>query len=231
MAPSKKDLFLDYRLQIQACSRCPYAKSRNNPIIGSGEYRSPILVVGEAPRQRDDAEGEVYSGRAGKKLTRMLQSAELDINKVYRTYLIHCYGGREPSFGQFSAFKRCQPHNVALIKLMRPIAVVVSGYKAFKWLILRWTREVVDEHGFFRWVGKSIRLKEVWGETKFFIIQSPAALSKKRDPELEAKSIDLLAQMKDYVVSHQRGEPIALEMTDLKRRPHTRSEQQTFGWS
>jgi len=160
----------------------------------------------------------------------MLAAAELDVKKVYRTSLIRCYPGREPQFGEFSAFKRCQDYTVSMIKIMRPIAVVICGYKTFKWLILKWTREVVDEHNFYKWVGRTVRLKEVWGDLKFFVIESPAVLSTARNSEMERKSIDLLGEMKSYVVSQQRKEPIALEMTDLKRRPHTRSEQQTFGW-
>lgn len=231
MAQSKKEKFLDYRLRVQACTKCPYSSSRNNPIQGDGEYRSPILIIGDIPRQRDDSDGEVYAGRAGKKLHRMFSDATMDLDKTFRTMLVRCYPGREPKFGEFSAFKRCQSHTVSLMKLMKPTAVVICGYKAFKWMILRWTREVVDEQGFFRWIGKTVRLKEVWGDTKFFIIQSPAELSKKRDPEAQAKSVEVLLEMKQFVVSQQKGEPIALEMVDFKRRPHTRSEQQTFGWA
>lgn len=229
--PSKKEMFLDFRLHVSACSRCPYGKVRDNPITGSGEYRSPILVIGPAPRKRDDEEGEVFTGRAGKKLESIFQRAELDINKVFRTYAIRCYAGRDPNYGEFAAFKRCQGHTKSLINLMRPTAIVICGFKAFKWILLRWTSEVVDDRAFFRWIGQTVRLKEVWGDTKFFIIANPAALSKKRDPEAESKSVELIKEMKRYVVSHQKGEPIALEMTDLKRRPHTRNQQQTFGWS
>ena len=228
---SKKELLLDFRLRIQACSRCPYAKSRENPIDGSGEYRSPILVIGPMPRKRDDVEAEVFTGRAHKKLDQMFQRAELDINKTYRTYAIRCYPGRDPSYGEFAAFRRCQQHTTALMKLMRPKAVVICGYKVFKWMLLRWTSEVVDERSFFRWIGQAVRLREVWGDTKFFIVANPAVLSKKKDQEAEAKSVELFKQMKAYVVSVQNGEPVPLEMLDLKRRPHTREQQQTFGWT
>jgi len=227
----KKGLYLDLRLQIQACTRCPFSSTRDNPITGNGEYRSPILILGPSPRKRDDEEDEVFSGRAGQKLERMLQSAELDITKVYRSYLIRCFSGRDPQFGEVPAFNRCQPHTTALIKLMQPAAIVVCGLKALKWLILRWTSEVVDEHSFYKWVGKAVRLKEVWGDTKFFIIENPAALSKKRDPEAEAKSIEGLVGMKAYVISHQKGEPLPLEMVDLIRRARTKSQQTTFGWT
>jgi uracil-DNA glycosylase family 4 len=227
---SKKELFLDFRLHISACSRCPFGKVRDNPITGDGEYRSPILVIGPSPRKRDDEEGCVFSGRAGQKLEKMFNKAELDLSKTFRTYAIRCYGGRDPSYGEFAAFKRCQAHTTSLIKLMRPSAVVICGFKAFKWILLRWTSEVVDDRSFFKWIGQTVRLKEVWGDIKFFVIANPATLAKKRDPEAESKSIDTIAEMKRYVVSHQKGEPVALEMTDLSRRPHTRSQQQTFGW-
>jgi len=231
MSGTKRERLLDVKLRIQACVSCPYAKTRDQPLFANGEYRSPILIVSDKPSKRDDEAGEVFAGRSGKKLARMLESAELDINKVYRTSLVRCFSGREPRFGEFSAFKRCQDYTVTMIKIMRPTAVVICGYKAFKWLIIMWTREVVDEHNFYKWVGKTVRLKEVWGEQKFFIIESPAVLSTTRNSEMEKKSIDLLAEMKTYVIAHQKGEPIALDMVDLKRRPHTRSQQQTFGWS
>jgi DNA polymerase len=231
MPRPKRERLLDLRLQIQACFRCPYARTREQPLIGDGEYRSPILLIGDKPRKRDDTDAEVFAGRAGKKLEKMLTAAELDVGKVYRTYLIRCFPGREPQFGEFSAFKRCQSHTIDMLKIMRPLAVVICGYKAFKWLILKWTREVVDEHTFYKWVGRTVRLKEVWGDLKFFIIESPAALSKARNRELERKSIEHLGEMKTYVMAQQKQEPIALAMTDLKRRPHTRSKQQTFGWT
>jgi uracil-DNA glycosylase family 4 len=217
-------------MEIEACIRCPYGRTREAPIVGNGEYRSPILVVGPSVRKRDDEEGEVFSGRAGIKLDRMLKGAELDLTKVYRTYLIRCFAGREPQFGEFSAFNRCKSYTIRMMKILRPTVVVVCGLNAFKWLIVRWTREIVDDLTFYRWVGKAVRLKEIWGELKFFIIESPAALSKKKDPVAEEKSIEALKLMKQYVSSHQRGETIALEMVDLKRRAHTRKQQQTFSW-
>ena len=231
MHQTKREKFIDLKLQVQACIRCPYAKARDNALIGSGEYRSPILIIGSKPRKKDDTDEEIFAGRAGKKLERMLASAELDITKIYRTYLIRCFPGREPQFGEFSSFKRCQDYTVKMIKIMQPSAVVICGYKTFKWLILKWTREVVDEHTFYKWAGKTVRLKEVWGDLKFFIIESPGVLSTKRNPEMESKSIELLGEMKRYVMAKQRGEPTPLEMIDLKRRPHAHSQQQTFDWS
>lgn len=228
---TKKQHLFELSMEVEACNRCPYSSTRDAPILGNGEYRSPILVVAPNVRKRDDEENEVFAGRAHGKLDKMLTKAGLSIKQVYRTPLIRCYAGREPEFGEFAAFSRCQSYTVKLMKIMRPTAVVVCGLKVFKWLIVRWSNEVVDEHTFYRWIGKSVRLKGVWGDMKFFVIESPAELSKRRNPEAELKSVEILQSMKEYVVSHQKGDPIALEMVDLGQRVRKRGQQQQFDWA
>lgn len=228
---SKSQRAFDLSMEIEACSRCPYSQSRANPMLGTGEIRSPVLVVVNNVRQRDDKEGVVLSGRAGDRLDKMLKAAELTPAQVYRTPLIRCHAGREPTFNDYSAFKRCRGHTVRLIKIMRPQAIVVCGLKAFMWLIIKWTRESVDETTFYRWVGKAVRIKDIWGEIKFFVIEDPAQLARQRNIELEEKSVEALKLMKAYVTAQQRGAPIALEMTDLRRRTKLLAEQQMFDWN
>lgn len=214
---------------VDACGRCPYAKTREQPLIGDGEIRSPILVVVPGVRQRDDQDKKVLSGRAGDKLEKMLKGADIPLNKVYRTPLVRCYPGREPNFHEFAAFKRCRGYTVSLIKLMKPQVVVVCGLKALKWLLIRWTRESVDEATFPRWIGRAVRLRDIWGEIKFFVIEDPAALAKVRNIEAEEKSIEGLRVMKSYVSGQQKVAPVVpLEMLDLKKRVYTKAVQQTF---
>jgi uracil-DNA glycosylase family 4 len=216
-------------MMVDACSRCPYAGARENPLVGDGEIRSPILVVVPGARQRDDKENKVLAGRAGDRLEKMLKGADISMDKVFRTPLVRCYPGREPNFHEFAAFKRCRGYTVSLIKLMRPQVVVVCGLKALKWLLIRWTRESVDEATFPRWIGRAVRLKDIWGEIKFFVIEDPAVLAKARNIEAEEKSIDGLKTMKAYVSGQQKVSPVVpLEMIDLKKRVYTKTVQQTF---
>lgn len=233
MQPKTKAQHLfDLSMQVEACARCPYAQSRTQPMIGGGEIRSPVLVVLPAVRQRDDADNKVLAGRAGDRLEKMLKAAGLSMDKVYRTPLIRCYPGREPNFHEFAAFKRCRGHTVSLIKLMRPQAVVVCGLKALKWLLIKWTREPIDEATFPRWVGRAVRLKDIWGEIKFFVIEDPAVLAKARNIEIEEKSVEGLKTMKAYIAGQQQTAPVvALDMIDLKKRVYSKAVQQEFGWS
>lgn len=171
-------------------------------------------------------------GRAGEKLEKLLKGAELTSSKVFRTTLVRCYGGRDPNYHEFAAFKRCRNHTVTMIKFMKPQAVVVCGMKALKWLLIKWTKEPLDETTFPRWIGRAIRLKDIWGELKFFVIEDPAVLAKARNFEAEEKSIEGLKMMKAYVLGQQKVAPVVpLEMIDLRKRSYTKAVQQTFDWS
>lgn len=194
--------------------------------------RSPILVLVPSVRQTDDREGKVLAGRAGDKFDKLLKPAGLSRDKVYVSPLIRCHPGREPQYHEFAAFKRCRGHTVSLIKLMRPQAVVVCGLKALKWTIIRWTREPIDEETFPRWIGRALRLRDIWGEIKFFVIEDPAALAKARNIEAEEKSIEALRTMKSYIAGLQKTAPVVpLDMVDLKKRVYLKVVQQEFDWS
>ena len=200
--------------------------------MGEGDPRSPILIVGEGARQTDDAEKRVFAKRAGVKMDFMLTEAGLKPEVVYKTLLIRCYGGRQPQFSEWSAFKRCRYHTLDLYKIMKPKAMVVCGIKAFLWLVVRYTNEMVNEKTYYKWMGKVIRLREIWGETKILVIESPVSLSNRRQPENEQRCIEGLAAIKGYVSAQLKGEPgEPLDMVDLKVRRKSVDEQLKFNFN
>jgi uracil-DNA glycosylase family 4 len=199
--------------------------------MGEGNPCSPILVVGDSVRQSDDVEKKIFAKRAGLKLDSMLSDAGLKPAAVYKTLLVRCYGGQRPQFGEWEAFKRCRYHTLDLYKIMKPKALVICGLKAFKWLVIRYTKEAVNEKNFYKWMGKVIRLKEIWGETKILIIESPSALARRRQPENEQRCVEGLTEIKNYVAAQMMGgSSIPLEMLDLKTRRKNVDQQLKFGW-
>jgi len=161
----------------------------------------------------------------------MLTEADIKPESVYMTTLIKCYGGREPHFSEYAAFKRCRYHTLDLIKIIQPRAIVLCGMKPFIWLISRYTSLKIDETNFYKWMGKIVRLKEVWGDRKFFITESPAMLARHRHLDNERKCIEMLQSMKAYVMAQQKNESaVILDMVDLnRRRPNT--AQMKFNWT
>ena len=58
--PTKQQQLFDLSMEIEACIRCPYHATRDAPLVGNGNYRSPILIIGPSVRKRDDEDGEVF---------------------------------------------------------------------------------------------------------------------------------------------------------------------------
>lgn len=220
-------------MQVEACVRCSYSSTRTMPMTGRGEPKAPILVIGDIVRQVDDRDGQIFTTRAGEKLDYMLTEAGLDPEKhVYRTTLLRCYAGQKPEVSEWSVFKKCRYHTTDLIKIMKPKAIVLCGMKPLLWMILHYTSEKVDEKTFYKWMGKAVRLKDIWGELKFFIVESPAMLARHKHPENERRCIEGLTEMKAYVSAQLKGEdPYVLDMIDLKRRRSNSAEQQKFNWT
>ena len=58
-------------------------KTRINPVFGVGSESANLMVIGEAPGADEDKQGEPFVGRAGKLLTKILQSIGFEREDVY----------------------------------------------------------------------------------------------------------------------------------------------------
>ena len=63
----------DIRRHLGDCTRCPLHASRTHLVFGEGAPDADILLIGEAPGAREDAEGRPFVGASGKLLDRMLE--------------------------------------------------------------------------------------------------------------------------------------------------------------
>jgi len=76
--------------RITACSLCRLATDRNRVVPGVGDPKSKILFVGEAPGFQEDRQGVPFCGPAGKFLDQMLESVDLDRERVFIANIIKC---------------------------------------------------------------------------------------------------------------------------------------------
>ena len=81
-----------HNLELEAsnCEQCILSKSRNKVVFGKGDKKSKIFIIGEAPGKDEDLNGEPFIGRAGKLLTEILLSIQLERSDVYITNTIKC---------------------------------------------------------------------------------------------------------------------------------------------
>ena len=62
--------------QINKCHKCDLGYSRTNFVFGIGDPNASLMLVGEAPGEKEDFEGKPFVGRAGKLLDKILAAID-----------------------------------------------------------------------------------------------------------------------------------------------------------
>ncbi len=122
-----RERLLEYYLEVKTCTHCPLSKSRKNMVFGGGKAGAEILVIGEAPGNREDIEGKPFVGRAGELLTKMLESIGLDRERdVFITNILKCRPpeNRNPSIMEVAA---CMPILKQQVEILSPSVILVLG--------------------------------------------------------------------------------------------------------
>ncbi len=121
---------------IHACQRCALAACRQRAVPGVGERRPTWLIVGEAPGEEEDRQGEPFVGRAGRLLDRML--AALDLQRGHGVYIANVLKCRPPRNRnpEPEEIARCTPYLLRQIALLQPRIVLALGRFAAQTLLV-----------------------------------------------------------------------------------------------
>ena len=65
------------RAAVASCRACALCESRKQTVFGVGHERARLMIVGEAPGEQEDLQGEPFVGQAGKLLDHMLRALGL----------------------------------------------------------------------------------------------------------------------------------------------------------
>ena len=115
-----------------ACRRCGLADGRLQVVVGRGNPRARLLLIGEAPGAQEDLEGLPFVGRSGQLLDRLLQSAGIDSNRdTYICNVVKCRppDNRKPSAAELAA---CRPWLEQQIALLDAPLVLLVGATALQ---------------------------------------------------------------------------------------------------
>jgi len=111
---------------IRACTACPLCETRTQAVPGVGSNAADLLIIGEAPGQEEDRQGEPFVGRAGQLLDRMLAAIGLDRSGVFITNVLKCRPprNRDPNADEVQA---CAPYLRRQIELIAPRVILSVG--------------------------------------------------------------------------------------------------------
>jgi DNA polymerase len=93
----------------KACQLCPLCQGRVHVVGPDGPALARVVLIGEAPGEKEDESGRPFVGRAGKILDRAMQEAGLERSRVLITNAVKCRptGNRRPTELELKA---CRPY-------------------------------------------------------------------------------------------------------------------------
>ena len=120
---------------IATCTACKLCETRTNTVPGVGDRSPSWMVIGEAPGENEDKQGEPFVGKAGQLLDAMLIAVgKKRGDGVYIANIIKCRppGNREPEPDEIAA---CAPYLSRQIVLAQPKLLLASGKFAAQTLL------------------------------------------------------------------------------------------------
>lgn len=118
--------FADLYDRIADCPNCALARTRTQTVPGSGPITAEVVLIGEAPGQREDERGLPFVGPAGRFLDELLAVAGWSRESVYVTNVVKCRppGNRDPEPEEIAA---CRPYLEEQFALLAPHLIVTLG--------------------------------------------------------------------------------------------------------
>ncbi|OJY24161.1 MAG: uracil-DNA glycosylase [Pandoraea sp. 64-18] len=113
--------------RVANCRLCGLCETRTQTVFGVGDREADWLLVGEAPGQQEDLQGEPFVGQAGKLLDNMLRAVTLQRGEnVYIANVLKCRppNNRDPEATEVAS---CEPYLKRQVALLKPRVIVVMG--------------------------------------------------------------------------------------------------------
>ncbi len=131
------------REAVAACTACELCRTRRQTVFGVGHPQAPWMIVGEAPGEQEDQQGEPFVGAAGQLLDSMLRSLSLTravdgpqppSQRAYIANTLKCRPprNRNPEPAEMQA---CEPFLIRQIELLRPRLILAMGRFAIQALL------------------------------------------------------------------------------------------------
>ena len=130
----------ELREVVAACTACKLCEGRRQTVFGVGNERAHWMIVGEAPGEQEDRQGEPFVGKSGQLLDNMLRAIALTrfdaepARQVYIANTIKCRppGNRNPEADELA---KCEPFLIRQVQLVQPRIILALGRFAVQSLL------------------------------------------------------------------------------------------------
>lgn len=114
------------------CTRCDLCKKRKRVVIGFGNPKSKLMLIGEGPGANEDEQGVPYVGDAGQMLNLFLKFVSVHRpDDIFLDNIVACRppNNRKPTPEEVAA---CMPRLYQAIYEIDPILIIATGATALK---------------------------------------------------------------------------------------------------
>ena len=125
---------------VAGCTACKLCEGRRQTVFGVGNERAHWMIVGEAPGEQEDRQGEPFVGKSGQLLDNMLRAIALTraeaepARQVYIANTLKCRppGNRNPEPDEMA---KCEPFLIRQLQLVQPRIILAMGAFAVRSLL------------------------------------------------------------------------------------------------
>ena len=127
----KKNLLKKLKDKISTISECKLKNNSNNIVFNDGNINSPIMLIGEAPGQKEDELSKPFVGEAGSLLNKMLSAINLNRKDLYITNVVNYRPplNRKPDSNEIKRYSEFLLEHVYIIK---PKIIILLGSTAME---------------------------------------------------------------------------------------------------
>lgn len=146
----------EHQENLRRCDRCP---SMHKPVVQGSAIVSPVMLVGQAPGDKEPVLGRPFAWTAGKQLFKWFAPLGLDEAqfraRVYMSAVCRCFPGKNPKGGDRvpapEEIASCRPWLDRELELLRPELVLPVGKLAIEQFLP--SRPLIEQ------IGNSYRVK------------------------------------------------------------------------
>ena len=131
------------REAVANCRACTLCENRKQTVFGVGHHQAQWMVVGEAPGEQEDQQGEPFVGAAGQLLDNMLRALNLTrandgpqppAQRVYIANTLKCRPPRN-RIPEPEELAQCEPFLQRQLQLLKPRIILAMGRFAIQALL------------------------------------------------------------------------------------------------
>ena len=175
VSPSVQTRLERHVIALRRCTRCPLM---HRPVVSGGPVVSKVLLVGQAPGDKEPSLGRPFAWTAGKTLFRWFEErCALDEaafrSSIYMAAVCRCFPGKKPTGGDRvptrDEIANCSGWLEAEVQILRPLLVIPVGKLAIE--------QFVECPSLTEVIGQQMRVRFAGYETDLIPLPHPSGAS------------------------------------------------------